>query len=76
MFVFQISDATKGVGKKSGPPKSKKKDEKCGADLSKLDDNAKEVAIKFKKGCECHDQNCFEGKTNQTTEKVKHASLD
>jgi len=40
---------------------SKKNQSKEGSDLSKLDENAKEVAIKFKNGCECHDQNCFKG---------------
>ena len=59
--MFKISDATKGGVKKSVQPKTKKKEEKSSSDLSKLDDNAKEVAVKFKKGCECHDQNCFEG---------------
>lgn len=49
----------KVTGKKS-PKKSADKVKKS-TDISKLDDNAKEVAIRFKSGCECQDQNCFEG---------------
>ena len=55
--------------KKRSPKKSstsgkklKSKSNKEDKDISKLDDNAKEVAIKFKAGCECHEQNCFQGK--------------
>ena len=51
----QKKSATIGKRVKS---KSNKEDK----DISKLDDNAKEVAIKFKAGCECHEQNCFQGK--------------
>ena len=30
-------------------------------DISKLDENVREVAIRLEKGCECQEQNCFDG---------------
>ena len=30
-------------------------------DISKLDENVREVGLRLKKGCECQDQNCFDG---------------
>ena len=30
-------------------------------DISKLDENVREVALRLKKGCECQEQNCFDG---------------
>ena len=30
-------------------------------DISKLDENVREVGLRLKKGCECMDQNCFDG---------------
>ena len=30
-------------------------------DISKLDENVREVDLRLKKGCECQEQNCFDG---------------
>ena len=30
-------------------------------DISKLDENVREVGLRLKKGCECQEQNCFDG---------------
>ena len=30
-------------------------------DISKLDENVREVALRLQKGCECQEQNCFDG---------------
>ena len=30
-------------------------------DISKLDENVREVELRLKKGCECQEQNCFDG---------------
>ena len=65
MFVnfFYNSESSKVPSKRKTNKKSQSKE---GSDLSKLDENAKEVAIRFKNGCECHDQNCFKGNISQS----------
>ena len=37
------------------------KNKKAYKDISKLDENVREVALRLQKGCECQEQNCFDG---------------
>ena len=64
IFVVSAVSKTPTKRKPEAAKVSKKSNEtkKSVPDFSKLNDNAKEVALRFKKGCECHEHNCFEGK--------------
>ena len=63
-FVVSAVSKTPTKRKPEAAKVSKKSNEakKSVPDFSKLNDNAKEVLLRFKKGCECHEHNCFEGK--------------
>lgn len=41
--------------------KNTTKNKRTYKDISKLDENVREVALSLKKGCECQEQNCFDG---------------
>ena len=41
--------------------KISQKNKRTYKDISKLDENVREVALRLQKGCECQEQNCFDG---------------